>query len=432
MKSGTPYRQLALRAGLLLSVLGLCPAALAQVQLPPHYDSIYIPAGAVAVYSTHVAESLVLESIVIEAGGELRLTGHQPFEASVKTEVRIDGLLDASGASGTDIDQLPALCLPALGGSVVLGSGRGGSPAFSTCSQAQASGAPGEGPAGLLPQALGGGPGESATSNSSAPTALRAGSGAGGRFAADLTIVGSPTSADNLGLVALPGAPGHAAATGALSGLSGPMGGVPDTGPFLDGDPNNDFFGVAWDPASGRYIRGELDAPIAGFGGGGAGDGYTSNGYPPPASAVPQATRGAGGGSGGGLVLIRTREFSVGPVGRVVLNGGRGGFGQPSGVSDPAAGASGGGGSGGMLLVQATRFDLSEATPDALSARGGRGGGLLSDHPDDHAGGSGGPGLIQLHTWDPSGIALPEGVNLDDLSTPNAKVLLPLALPPLP
>ena len=118
-----------------------------------------------------------------------------------------------------------------------------------------------------------------------------------------------------------------------------------------------------------------------------------------------------------------TPELVVGPGGSLRADGGRGAEGETLQGFDHVACSPSGGGSGGMWVVQALRIDLSSASPDALTARGGVG------FACNQAGGDGGPGLIQLHVPEPSAdVILAPGVSLDDLSAPNAHVLLPFAL----
>jgi hypothetical protein len=120
--------------------------------------------------------------------------------------------------------------------------------------------------------------------------------------------------------------------------------------------------------------------------------------------------------------------LSVGPAGRILANGGDGARGESTSGFDNVGGGSGGG-SGGMLVIQAAQMDFSQASLDCLSARGGRGGPGQGNTfgQGTNAGGMGGPGLIQLHNANPlTSVLLPAGLNLADLSAPNAKLLLPL------
>jgi hypothetical protein len=350
-----------------------------------------------------------------------------------RESVVLDGRFSASGADGSSAVQMQSPSVPVAGGlgGPFAGDGGTGSPATTSSSAAG-----GDGQATL--NGNGGLGGESAFMQAADSTEVVAASGGGGRFAADEAVQGSPLDPQNLGLVALAGLGGAPGASGPITGLSPAQGGAAGAAVFTDADPLNDFFGRAWDPVQQAVVIGELAAPIAGSGGGAGGDGIDSATFPQIPFGFQNEFKGAGGGGGGGLVMLATREFRVGPQGVLEVDGGDGGQGQidPNSplatISPVVIGGCGGGGSGGMLMVQATRFDLSQAGPDALSARGGAGG-LASVTPvPAYRGGAGGPGLIQLHAWNSGSITLPDGVTLDELSAPNAKVLLPLALPPLP
>ena len=80
-----------------------------------------------------------------------------------------------------------------------------------------------------------------------------------------------------------------------------------------------------------------------------------------------------------------------------------------------------------MLVIEALLIDLSAATPGSLSARGGDGGMGANNNPlIDGSGGDGGPGLIQLHIPSTGQILLPGNLSLEQLSAPDAHVLLPI------
>lgn len=408
-----------------LSVLALAGTATAQFSPPFLDDVVVIPAGGTTIYDTSVKSVLAVDELVIEDGATLRVVGLQPLKILASRRIVIDGTLDASGSSGPDAVQLQSPGIPKQGGPSVLGSGAGGA-ASGVTDGSTPSGGPGFGLK-YEPSRAGGRGGESALLMTSNATDRQGAGGGGGRLAADEWILGLPSDPANHGLVAQAGADGSSSATGAISGSQPPAGGAPGASVFRDADPANDFFGSRRLP-NGQLVHGELAAPRAGAGGGGGGNSLNTNVSPMLPWIPSQEQSGAGGGSGGGLVLLGTRSFEMGPNGRVRVDGGGGGRGEGAGSLDPIAGG-GGGGSGGMLMIQATRVDLSDATAAALSARGGLGGpGIGLEFFGDNHGGMGGPGLIQIHTQDAAQIQLPPGLELADLSAPDAKVLLPLVL----
>jgi hypothetical protein len=214
---------------------------------------------------------------------------------------------------------------------------------------------------------------------------------------------------------------GSAAAFGAVSGMPPPQGGPTGTTPFVDASSSNDFFGHAFDPATGTIVVGELLAPRAGAGGGAGGD-STYGSFPNPNFLVTDL-KGAGGGGDGGLAIVVAKRIRIGASGRVLCNGGDGGGGENTIFLNRIGGGSGAG-SGGMVILQARQIDLSHAVDHCISALGGRGGrGALDQHDVEGAGGNGGPGLIQLHTTgEPRGLLLPPFATLDQLTAPTAHV----------
>lgn len=415
--------------------------ALGTTVVPPDATSIIVPSGETHLIDTDLTPLLVVQEVVVEAGGTLEAKGSNPVMLFARERVYLNGALRADGEDAPDVSMPFSANFAAPGGAGgPFGAAGGvGSP---NLTGSTAVGSPGGHTFGLN----GGGPGVSVFKSGVSWQQRIAGSGGGGRFAADAPINGLPTAPENLGLVALAGADGSANAQSALTFAVPALGGAPGIGVFEDTNPDNDFFGARWDPLTQTVVAGELLLPMAGSGGGAGGDSIRENVFPQIPWALQDEMRGAGGGGGGGLVMIATREFEVGPEGSLSVDGGAGGRGEqvddspsPGGPVVPpplgpqaSIGGCGGGGSGGMLMVQATRFDFSQAVGEALSARGGAGGITGDAGVAVPAGGAGGPGLIQLHAWNAQSIVLPDGVSIDDLSAPNAKVLLPLALPPLP
>jgi hypothetical protein len=253
------------------------------------------------------------------------------------------------------------------------------------------------------------------------------GGGGGGSFGPALALVNpDPFHPSNNGRVALSGLDGSPTALGAIGMLAPPAGGAAGISPFQDGNPNNDFWGRRFDPVTSTIVVGELSGPRGGGGGAGGGNSIAGSVFPNPNWTPFGDEKGAGGGGAGGLLLVRAQLVRVGPAGRVVADGGRGGTGENTAGLDVIGGSSGGG-SGGMIVVHARRVDLSAASNDCFSALGGDGGrGADNQVQGAGAGGDGGPGLIQLHLANGlQDVILPGGSTLADLSVPEAHVLLP-------
>lgn len=223
-------------------------------------------------------------------------------------------------------------------------------------------------------------------------------------------------------------------------------------------------------------IHGELAGPWAGSGGGGGGDVVVSSSFPAvPFSPAISERPGGGGGGGGGSILVRCLgDVRFGANGRIDASGGPGASGSNSPGSLMGAGGGGGGGSGGHVVLQAAgRIDFSAcvaggavdnfASGAGILARGGQGGAgangaggagnlgvetvpnqdMLPPHSYGASapcavagntvgvvpgcGGDGGPGLVQLHVADASGIVLPtSGTPLSSLIHPTPVGATPL------
>ncbi|HVS18326.1 MAG TPA: hypothetical protein VMT18_06985, partial [Planctomycetota bacterium] len=266
-------------------------------------------------------------------------------------------------------------------------------------------------------------------------------------------------------------------ASGALTGLAGPFGGRAGAQPFFDGDPSNDFYGVAV-VANGDLIVGELQTPWAGAGGGGGGDAsfVPGGGQFPPVPFKPTGDEkgGPGGGGGGSLTVLAAGDIVFGPNGLILARGGSGGGGENTSFVNRVGGA-GGGGSGGHVILQTLgvidmRHSVGPSTSASslgtmlggILATGGQGGAGSGDQggailgsngkvdtlpqqdacpptlsgnaypgsgPNackghvDGAGGDGSPGIVQMHTrtgLDPvaPSILLPPGVGIGSLVVP--------------
>lgn len=364
---------------------------------------------------------LELQDLTIEAGGRLRFVGRAPVHLRVHGRLRVDGTLDNSGfgfANGFGVTTFNTTNLQEPGRAGGAGGGAGGTGNLVNSASSPVGGAA-RGP-------TGGRGGESAFA--ALPASLRrAAGGGGGVFAAALPLVHpDPFHPSNDGRAARSGANGAPGAASAVNPLSAPLGGAIGVSPFPDGNPANDFWGRRIDPLTQLLVTGELAAPRGGSGGGAGGNSVGSAVFPNPGWTPAGDEKGAGGGGGGGLLIVRAQLVEIGPLGRVTVDGGRGGTGENTSGLNCIGGGSGGG-SGGMFVLSARYVDLSAASDACLSALGGDGGrGADNQAPGAGGGGDGGPGLIQLHLANGlQDVVLPAGRTLADLSVPEAYVLLP-------
>lgn len=377
-----------------------------------------VPAGTTQIYDTDLQGTLLASDVILETGSTLDVRGSQPLLIIAEGRIILDGSILANGQPGVSVVP-PGLGIissvdPWPGAPAQVGGGAGGSSSETLLGSTPKGGdAPGIG---------GGRGGASGFTPSNSALLQLGGSGGGGRFAAD-----DPVPSD--GLQALPGGSGAVNATSAISGFNAPEGGAAGSPVFVDGNPDNDFFGYGLDPLTGVPILGELAAPRGGFGGGAGGDAILSGAFPQIPWNVDQEWQGGPGGGGGGLVALFAREIAVGPEGRIEANGGYGGRGEYAPPSLLSLGGCGGGGSGGMILMQAGSFDLTAAPANCFRALGGSGTYYdLSDLSPGPISGNGGAGLIQLHVGSGEDIRLPQGQALASYSTPDAKQLLPFPL----
>ena len=370
-----------------------------------------VPSGQTLVYDT-AQGPLQAHNFVIEPAAELRVVGPRAFVLEATGGIVLDGVLDLSGFDRPNVATLSTGNQPEVGAAGAAGGGSGGVGSFLTTTSTPAGGV-GFGSV-MLPG--GGGRGGEAGFGVGPSQNYRGAGGGGGALGPALP---------GQGLGAEPGTAGGAGSQGAVSGLTPAQGGAPGPTAFPDGDPTNDFWGVAVDPVTGAVTLGELLRPRAGTGGGAGGDGVETASFPPLPWTPATDKKGCGGGGGGGLALMRARFVTVGPGGRVVADGGAGGSGEVKSFLDSIGGGSGGG-SGGMLVLQAGWIDLSLAGADCFSAVGGAGGPGSGPGNAVGAGGAGGPGLVQLHLQNPANLILPATASLADLSRPDAHVLRPV------
>ena len=141
-------------------------------------------------------------------------------------------------------------------------------------------------------------------------------------------------------------------------GGTGPSGAatrtLPGGGPggwlFVDGEPDNDFFGFGFDVNAQRFVRGELPFLVGGSGGGAGGDASVIG----PFATLGQDLRGgAGGGGGGCLVIVATNDITIGNTGGIQADGGNGAAGELALPSLAPSAGGGGGGSGGLVILAA-------------------------------------------------------------------------------
>lgn len=385
--------------------------ALAVTAGPLLAQDFVVPAGQAVVYDT-TQGPLAVDNFIVQPGATLRVVGPKPFVVNARKAMLVDGLVDLSGGDRPDVATLHTGNQPEVGAPGNAGGGFGGVGSFNTVTSTPMGGA-GFGHFGL--PGLGGAGGETGFGNGSLDNYHGAGGGGG--------ALGPDEPGAGPGLAAQGGHDGGFGATGAVFGLQPPQGGARGPSPFVDGNPDNDFWGVKPDPAG--AVLGELRRPRAGTGGGAGGDGVQGPAFPALPWTPSSDAKGCGGGGGGGLGLMKARFVAFGPGGRIVADGGDGGAGEAEVFTSHAGGGSGGG-SGGFLVLQATVIDLSLAAPDCLSALGGRGGAGKLGTGGPGAGGDGGPGVIQLHAPTPGHVLLPAGTAVGDLSVPDAHVLLPI------
>ncbi len=423
-------------------ILLVLPLVVAM-QDPPGSDTDWIiPAGVTVLLA---GSDIRVHDLVIESGATLRLAPHRthevdpfflfplpssPLHVRASGTIRIDGTLDVSGYSAIDVTLASALNRRNIGGPETAGGQKGGTGNprdWTYC----AAGYDGGFDRGELAFGNGRGRGGESGVGTANSTSCRPGGGGGGALAADQPVHPDPNDAANVGRIAQAGRDGGASAFGAVSLLSPPPGGSPGASAFVDGVATNDFFGSRRDPITQAITVGELLAPMAGSGGGGGGNHIRGSTFPPAEPWNPHdgsQHAGGGGGAGGGLAILESVFIVLGPNGRIVCNGGDGASGENTNGNNRIGGG-GGGGSGGMILMQARRVDLRQASANAITALGGRGGrGADNVFGATCGGGNGGPGLIQIHVPNElTNLALPQNLTLADITAPTAHVLLPVA-----
>lgn len=387
-------------------------------------QSLVIPAGPPVEFAPG-AGIVEFDDLTIPVGATLRLRGTAPAHFRVRGTLRVDGTLDASGDAAAPVNYWSNFATgPKPGYPGGPGGGSGGTSNPMLLDEAVAGGDGSEGYGSPFGGARSGGRGGESNVFLVGTDTTRASGGGGGAFGPDLPpIVPDPYGLLSIGRIAKDGQNGGPGGLGAVTHLLIPHGGKHGIVPFIDGNPDNDFWGRKIDPITGLVIVGELPTPRGGSGGG-AGGTRIRDTYP---STVPWdpyfAIQGGIGGGGGGLLILSAQLVVVGATGRILVDGGDGDGGECVSWMD-SIGGSGGGGSGGMLVLQARRIDLTSAAPACITALGGQGGGpyfLQYAH-----GGDGGPGLVQFHVSNGAAdVRLPVGKTLADMTVPKAHLLVP-------
>lgn len=405
-----------------VSRLAICSLIVALAQ-PALAQDVHILSGQTVEYDTDRG-AVIVDSLVIDAGATLRVVGTDRFRLLARRGVLINGTLDVSGFDAEDVGTLNTGNIPEFGAAGGPGGGSGGSASTKTHASTPSGGAGiGLGSIFFRDGGDGGESGYQFIVNSA--DERRGAGGGGGVFAADQPVNLMDLAApENQGLVAHPGMDGSAQAYGAVTGNLTPQGGIIGEAVFIDMNADNDFYGRK--VVGGAILVGELNFPQSGSGGGGGGDAIPSATFPSMPFFPSSDEKGAGGGGGGGLGILISPYIGVGPSGHIHADGGDGAAGENTIFFDRVGGGSGGG-SGGSILLQARTIDLSQASDGALTALGGRGGeGRHNTFGAVGAGGNGGPGVIQIHVPNAAtDIHLPPGLGLEDVSYPQAHVLLP-------
>jgi len=412
---------------------------------------------------TAVGGVLDVRNFRVGVGSKLKFSGPNDVTIMASGWAEVQGIITVEGNDSMGVATLNTTNIPEPGAPGQAGGGKGGigSPLTTASSPSGGSGH------GAFNAPDGGGRGGETGWNpdSTSVSHRRGAGGGGGRFGHDQLAYYPPwfvwaVDESWIGLNVEKGFDGGQQAFGAkdpAAFTSPPQGGDPGLSPFLDANPDNDFWGTMEDPGTQSLIVGELDAPHPGAGGGGGGDSsYTAGQMFPAVPFDPTGDeKGAGGGGGGGAItMLVLGNITFGPDGQVSARGGTGGGGENTAGLD-RVGAGSGGGSGGHLILQTTSvIDMSQSLagtvghPPALFATGGQGGvgannqggatiggqGSKETKPEldacpdpllgclghvTGAGGDGGPGIVQLHTpTGAAGVLLPAGTALPDVCKP--------------
>ncbi|TDJ76380.1 MAG: hypothetical protein E2O39_03215 [Planctomycetota bacterium] len=364
------------------------------------FDTIVGGPGGVPTTTQNVVNGVVdVRDLFIPASSALIIIGPNPCTILASGRVEIRGLVAVRGGSNPGVGTLNTTNQPEPGALGQGGGGRGGTASFLT-TESTPRGGHGFG-AFQVPD--GGGQGGETSYHPTDKDARRGAGGGGGRLGPDVfyDFLGNILRSQTLiGMDAEPGFAGGPGGLGAISQSQRAMGGAVGAGPFVDGDPSNDFYGtIVANPGTpdARRIEGELGSVWAGEGGGAGGDAVRSNSFPLTPFTITGDEKGAGGGGGGGglsiLALGEIRIVNDGATafGRIVADGGHGGGGENVLFFDRVGGGSGGGSGGHIVLASAMFIEIGGMGENAghwysddpalldhgdrvLSALGGQGG----------------------------------------------------------
>ncbi|MBU0753556.1 MAG: hypothetical protein KJ645_00350, partial [Planctomycetes bacterium] len=298
-------------------------------------------------------------NIHIPAGVTIFARGTNPLVLTATGEVVIEGTIDLNGIDGAHDNSFDSAFVPTAGGGGSAGAGRGGAsqppwPAnFKLVSQLLTAPFGETGWGSSNKQQIGGRGGQSGANSFTirfkgafADTHSRGAGGGGG-------------SLKGKGICGVQGKGKYVPDDygNALSGT--PMGGASGDVLFMDGNPNNDYFGPA----------GEIYELKGGQGGGGGGVRWDSLNPQAKTSAPPNwpacsfdGKGGGGGGGGGALAIHALGSIRITETGKILACGGVGGRGEMTGSSN--FGGAGGGGSGGTVILQSGTSIILEESSD--------------------------------------------------------------------
>jgi hypothetical protein len=270
----------------------------------------------------------------------LRGTGSRPM-LILCNQLLVEGELTVSGLPGETVTTIGGANFPALGGrgGPAGGDGGAGSPQMGLQSmQAQSGNGPGNtaglgGGGGLLSYLAGCG---------------RGSGGGGGGFATAGDPYYKRPAGTGIAFIQRAGAGGFGCFGASGAATRTLQGGGPGGVLLVDGQSDNDFFGLGYNGFTQQLVPGELQSLVGGAGGGGGGNKSIDDTLLSPNFA--NDARGGGGGGGGGCLLVAAQTDIV-VTGKITADGGNGGGGEQAGSS--STGGGGGGGAGGLLILAA-------------------------------------------------------------------------------
>ena len=344
------------------------------------------------------AKTWNFKSVTIAAGARVVSGGLNILEIRASGPVVINGILDASGASGGSVANSKGGGGGGGDGGRSTGGGTSGLPgtgvnatggsANSVSVWGKAGGAGGGVRPGLGGGAIGGG---GAGGNGAVQNSYSAGGGGGGGGGGG---VGGGAGGDSNSVGGAGGGDWGGKMTASRADAQG-------GGAACAGDANRSMY------VGGNGGIGRPGCPVGGSGAGGsigcdaAADVAMSSTFRPGSggggagSGIDWASGGGGGGGGGGAVKVfSVVSITVGPSGAVLANGGAGGRGAffTDGCYD--SGGGGGAGSGGAIWLQAPTLAIPAGAK--VQAVGGAGGAAGAPVANPFLGGNGGLGRIRF------------------------------------